>query len=772
MTQAFSLMGPFNSRPYAIGERPGGSYIPTIPLLSGQAGWDSLTPYYTPSALDSSIAHFARGVRRATDHPATKKAGLGGLIKAPSGGMSRLPQGLAKVGPRIGIDPSVAERLFPKIDLSKSIPTDGSFWQRAREAVGKRPGAAALAGGAGVAGLGTAAHMAGANRPMGARAAEIESPHPPEPTLSQRAAAGDISPPEPSAADRARAGETSPAFDAVKNRLQAFVGSASEPGQLSQFAGKYWPALAAGGAGVAGLMYLFNKRREEKRRQAALRSLPFVIKSAEDAMAFAVAHPLVAGFLRRCGEANLSERQIHDKIAIACKLDPTVKEAFEKIGLVDGFTLSQHPPQPQPQPQPQPPPAAGEAAPPPKLVGSPKAPDQPFKGPSLYGHYADQAFNPQHDWNQDPTDAPGDALLRTGARAGAVVGVGAGAAAGGAALAPGAAAAIAPSIGTGISGGLMADALTGSHATGGAREAITSSLAGNRNESAQSPDPELDMERLTADYGVKSPEAPPVPGPDGKPATTPGQMQEAMTAATQSVQSQPPEKVDAAKEMLTSGTVPDAVKKEIAPTLMEQLGIGLQQAWAHVQKMPIEHQIAMWLGLGLGTVSLIHSMTSEEGGIGSWLATLLGLGTAAGVAAHGGVFGQQAQQAMHGAEGSVANAAGNVAGAAGEAGNRVGDWIQKQFNGGAAKPTAGGAAKPAAGGAAKPAAPEAKFPWLKPFIAGGDGPGLDAGDSDALVAAAKSGQITPEQIREFRGSLGMAQRVMFDVELRRNGIRI
>ena len=68
---AYSLLGPMNTRPYALGERPGGSYIPSIPLLSGQAAWDSLSGYYSGKHLDTAMNPITRPMQgtggRATD---------------------------------------------------------------------------------------------------------------------------------------------------------------------------------------------------------------------------------------------------------------------------------------------------------------------------------------------------------------------------------------------------------------------------------------------------------------------------------------------------------------------------------------------------------------------------------------------------------------------------------------------------------------------------------------------------------------------------------
>lgn len=65
----YSLLGPMNDRPYAIGERPGGNYIPSIPLLSGKEAWDSLSGKYRTDMLP-----YRDGGARKTDDSEEKKA--------------------------------------------------------------------------------------------------------------------------------------------------------------------------------------------------------------------------------------------------------------------------------------------------------------------------------------------------------------------------------------------------------------------------------------------------------------------------------------------------------------------------------------------------------------------------------------------------------------------------------------------------------------------------------------------------------------------------
>jgi len=47
----YSLLSQMAEQPYAMGERPGGNYIPTIPLLSGTDAWESMTGYLPRNTL-------------------------------------------------------------------------------------------------------------------------------------------------------------------------------------------------------------------------------------------------------------------------------------------------------------------------------------------------------------------------------------------------------------------------------------------------------------------------------------------------------------------------------------------------------------------------------------------------------------------------------------------------------------------------------------------------------------------------------------------------
>jgi len=77
--------------------------------------------------------------------------------------------------------------------------------------------------------------------------------------------------------------------------------------------------------------------------------------------------------------------------------------------------------------------------------------------------------------------------------------------------------------------------------------------------------------------------------------------------------------------------------------LAKELPESLEQAKGIYDNMDGWGKFALWGGVGLGAIGLINAMTGE-GGIGSWMMALLGLGTAATAAGHGGLLGESAQK--------------------------------------------------------------------------------------------------------------------------------
>ena len=81
MPEAYSVRQLMATQPYALGERPGGNYIPTIPLLSGTDAWDSLTQYHTNITLpyDTSL----KGPRPGSRDYANKAAAIDAALGVP-----------------------------------------------------------------------------------------------------------------------------------------------------------------------------------------------------------------------------------------------------------------------------------------------------------------------------------------------------------------------------------------------------------------------------------------------------------------------------------------------------------------------------------------------------------------------------------------------------------------------------------------------------------------------------------------------------------------
>jgi len=105
---------------------------------------------------------------------------------------------------------------------------------------------------------------------------------------------------------------------------------------VGDFIEKYWPHMAGAGAGAGALYLLYRhmaaKKEEERRKERQRRRWEALPKmAAADPAKFASDHPIVAGFLVKCAEAELGETQIEMKIAEACRLHPAIKEAFEKL---------------------------------------------------------------------------------------------------------------------------------------------------------------------------------------------------------------------------------------------------------------------------------------------------------------------------------------------------------------------------------------------------------------------------------------------------------
>ncbi len=393
----YSLLGPFNDKPYAVGERPTGSHIPMIPLMSGAAAWDSTEGYYPHKRRDSQMGFQpvrARTPRR-TDHPSTKKAGLRHFRKAAAGPpvpkvklpvaeilrkLRSSPTGTTSGPTTLPLKSPGPSPLYPKpyfgpakpaapvsadmenlVEATKaSIPKPApapaapaapvkSPWQAYRERMQppKNPLDGANVSGAmppGAGNIGSALEKTvdaikspTGKKVLGGTAATAAG-------LGGLRALSGNKPAGPAAPVDAAPGKLTmadlPNFEppalqepAPPPTSPTVAGEPGKPGQIAQAIGKYGPYAGAAALGVGGLAYLMHRLSEARRRKQEQKLLPYVLKAAEDTHAFAQEHPLVAGFLQTCGEAGLDEQQIREKIARACFLDPVIEAEFEKCGM-------------------------------------------------------------------------------------------------------------------------------------------------------------------------------------------------------------------------------------------------------------------------------------------------------------------------------------------------------------------------------------------------------------------------------------------------------
>lgn len=121
---------------------------------------------------------------------------------------------------------------------------------------------------------------------------------------------------------------------------------------------------------------------------------------------------------------------------------------------------------------------------------------------------------------------------------------------------------------------------------------------------------------------------------------------------------QTPEGKQVVDEVMQTGQTPAAVAEAGKQKLTEELGDPAAAEGMFAQMSPWEH-VGLWGGLGMGALGLINAM-SGEGGIGSWMMSLLGLGAAGLTAANAGMFGGDAQEMAGGVVQGGKDLAGGV----------------------------------------------------------------------------------------------------------------
>lgn len=102
-----------------------------------------------------------------------------------------------------------------------------------------------------------------------------------------------------------------------------------------------------------------------------------------------------------------------------------------------------------------------------------------------------------------------------------------------------------------------------------------------------------------------------------------------------------PNGLQAVQDVAGGGGAPPDIVAQNQDTLVNQLGE--KDAFAALREMTPWQHLLLWGGVSIGAIGLLGAM-SEDGDMGDWLMTLLGLGAAAGTAAHAGLLGPGAQQ--------------------------------------------------------------------------------------------------------------------------------
>lgn len=121
---------------------------------------------------------------------------------------------------------------------------------------------------------------------------------------------------------------------------------------------------------------------------------------------------------------------------------------------------------------------------------------------------------------------------------------------------------------------------------------------------------------------------------------------------------QSPEGKQVVDAVTQTGQAPAEIAAVGKQKLTEEIGDPEAAETLFSQMSPWEH-VGLWGGLGMGALGLINAM-SGEGGIGSWMMSLLGLGAAGLTAANAGMFGGDAQEMAGGVVQGGKDLAGGV----------------------------------------------------------------------------------------------------------------
>jgi hypothetical protein len=137
-------------------------------------------------------------------------------------------------------------------------------------------------------------------------------------------------------------------------------------------------------------------------------------------------------------------------------------------------------------------------------------------------------------------------------------------------------------------------------------------------------------------------------GPDGEIAAVQATQQVLGTASKMQ-----PDEIARLQQDAASGDPNAPGAKTAIDNIADSGGMSREEATGVWGNMDNGAKMLAGLGVALGTISLISALTSEEGGTMGFLGAVLGFGTAAGVLAHGGMFGEEAQKFTQGLMGAI-----------------------------------------------------------------------------------------------------------------------
>lgn len=316
---AYSLLGPMNDKPYALGERPGGSDIPSIPLLTGRDAWNSISGRCDDRHMDTQLHPEVNHTiaPRPTDSLLDKKAMAEKMARG--GGILRvlkqlIPRSPGPLPPGKGINELLAQqRTQIRGRPYKSTPAGTFVHPPSKSLIGKQDlpmllglPAIGATGAAGAYGVQRFGDYAGKRR----AAAQLTLPTTPVAEPAGTEPAGTES----------TGGEPPPAApDALAKAKDFFQAHGTQLG-----------VGAVSGVGLYALYKILQNlttSKEEKRRKA-FEMLP---KAAEaDPGQFCEEFPKLAGFLCYCHQQDLAEGQIVDGLEKAAA-DDGLRAELEKL---------------------------------------------------------------------------------------------------------------------------------------------------------------------------------------------------------------------------------------------------------------------------------------------------------------------------------------------------------------------------------------------------------------------------------------------------------